>query len=298
VEALFNGQFLAYGHELGMLGGVGEALVIALLNVGTGAFIGHLVVRQMFHVSFGHRFTSLTVILVYVVGLLAFNIAVAHYRDALGGAQPEEAGKLALNSLLTSPFEIKDIKSWVLTIMGFSFSLIACIDAFSMDDRYPKYGQLIRHRSRHLEEYRDIKEQLVEELQEIKNKVLQQLENLAKKIEQSKNVLKVITEGRLLFIEKFRQHLNYLDECGNRLLVVYREANTDARSTPPPNHFQCRWRSESTVDIDAIAGHTLGTIEIRDDDIDKTIETLTVSRLKLLAEWESNLRKYKKLDEL
>src|SRR5207249_2085943 len=35
-EGVLNGTFLALGHILGLVGGIGEALVIAVLNIGVG----------------------------------------------------------------------------------------------------------------------------------------------------------------------------------------------------------------------------------------------------------------------
>src|SRR3546814_14982804 len=40
VAAVFNGSFLAQGHELGLLGGIFWAAAIACMNVGSGLHVG------------------------------------------------------------------------------------------------------------------------------------------------------------------------------------------------------------------------------------------------------------------
>ena len=51
IEAVLNGSFLALGNELGLLGGTFEAIVIALINVLLGLFVGWKVVTQWNHRS-------------------------------------------------------------------------------------------------------------------------------------------------------------------------------------------------------------------------------------------------------
>lgn len=104
IEALLNGSFLAKGHEFGIVGGVFEALVIALINVGTGLMVGWTAVREINHRKVFRKLLGFSISLVYLVLLLAFNLTVAHYRDALGGHLPEKASEIALQSFFTKPW--------------------------------------------------------------------------------------------------------------------------------------------------------------------------------------------------
>ena len=52
------------------------------------------------------------------MGACAFNLAVAHYRSALGDDYPERAGQIAMERLRSAPLDIGDLAGWLLFALG------------------------------------------------------------------------------------------------------------------------------------------------------------------------------------
>ncbi|MGH7838257.1 MAG: hypothetical protein ACREQC_10615, partial [Candidatus Binataceae bacterium] len=100
LEASLNGIFLARGMEFGLIEGVGVASVIAAINVGAGLAAGLFLLRQKNHRKILHKLAGIALFILYVAAALALNLVVAHYRDALGGADPENAAAQGLRSFL------------------------------------------------------------------------------------------------------------------------------------------------------------------------------------------------------
>ena len=68
--------------------------------------------------------------------MLIFNLGVAHYRDALGSQDPDNAGTIALENFRTRPLSVRDFQSTILLALGILFSIVALYDGFGMDDSY------------------------------------------------------------------------------------------------------------------------------------------------------------------
>ena len=162
LETLINGFF--FGEQLGgrIFSGVSQAVLISLGNVVVIGLLGKLVIGQIVHRLSVHRFVGWIGLLAVVVPLaLAFNLGVAHYRDALpedypsseevcyqanedGVGSPEEE---ALCLLRTSTFLLSGIKSYWLLAIGLAMCVLAIWDwTFHMDDPYPGYGKRERQR--------------------------------------------------------------------------------------------------------------------------------------------------------
>ena len=82
-------------------------------------------------------------VLSYVMVALALNLAIAHYRD-VAQISSAQADVQAVQAMLSAPFGLRDLQSWLLLGMGAFFSVLACIDGFKFDDPYPGYGR--KHR--------------------------------------------------------------------------------------------------------------------------------------------------------
>jgi hypothetical protein len=241
IEASLNGNFLAHGLELGPLEGVVEALLIALLNVGSGLATGWFILRQLNHRTIARRILSILGLFLYACFAIGFNLLVAHYRDALGGPTPEDAGSLALRAFLAKPPHVADINSCLLLAMGIGFSLIALADGYLMDDPYPGYGRLARYSQTAQEDFREAKEEETRTLSELKDGMLRRLDQAASTIERRRADHHAVLQRRDGFRQQFTQHLDHLEQAANQLLSWYRHANLQARSAPAPEHFSQRW---------------------------------------------------------
>lgn len=159
-ETLINGFF--FGEQLpgGTFAGVSQAVLISLGNVLVIGLLGKLVIGRIVHRLSLHRFVGWVGLLAVVLPLaLAFNLGVAHYRDALpedypspeaecyriddeGVSGPTEADQEALCLLRTSTFLLSGFKSYLLLFIGLAMCVVAIWDwAFHMNDPYPGYGK-------------------------------------------------------------------------------------------------------------------------------------------------------------
>jgi hypothetical protein len=146
-ESVLNGVMLARGSEFGLVGGVGSAFMIALVNVlMLGWGLGGAGLRLSHHRLIAPRTSGILILLLAVAGVLLFNLLVAHYCDALATADPSQAGLTAVARLRENPLGVADAQSWFLFVMGCCFAIAGAFDRLKMDDPYPGYGRIARHR--------------------------------------------------------------------------------------------------------------------------------------------------------
>jgi hypothetical protein len=297
LEGLLNGTFLARGHELGLVGGISEALLIAAVNIVIGLRVGWKVVPWMVHRRPLWKWMGVGGVVLYGVFLVGFNLAVAHYRYALGGEQPEHAAQLALASVLAHPLGIADLQAWFLFLLGCGFSLVAAAEGWSMDDPYPGYGPRARHQTQLIEDYAEEKQALMAELEDLRNAAIEHIEADTMTITRQRAEYHAILEARTRLQRSFSQHLAYLEQCGNELLATYREANRRTRTTPPPPHFAHPW--EMPQPADPTYGHEGSR---RDGDLETDIgrffDQLQEKCQGVHKEYETAVFQYKTIDAL
>ncbi len=295
VESFLNGQLLARGVEMGMLGGVTQALIIALLNVGVGCAAGRFLFTNVNHVRNYRKVVGFASILVWMAFAFSFNLLVAHYRAALGGSNPGDAERIALSTFTTTPFAIREISGWLLFLLGCSFSLIAAADGWRMDDPYPGYGHVSRRFVRGLDDYTLQKQELSAELEDIKSAAISTLDDLILEVEKGGAQYKNIRANQTHLVEQFEGHIDYLEKCGNELLSIYRQANVAARSSPGPEHFTSDW--VLTRPADAKNGFSSGDPDI-DQRVATTFEGIRSTRLQILRDYQDALQEFRSIESL
>ncbi|WP_374091024.1 hypothetical protein [Methylomicrobium lacus] len=243
-ECLFNAFFLAVGNEFGLLGGVGEAFIISLVNIGLALFFGQKIMPLIWHNKIGRKLIGSALILLFFAGNFVFNLFVAHYRDALASAMSDQAAVLAVSSFVADFFNIADFKSWMMVGVGCFFALIALLDGFGMDDPYPKYGHWDRLRRRAYETYADKKATLLEDLRQTRDNASTSLAQLKDDLVKRRQEHDSIIANRTNLLVNFETHQNYLESCGRELITFYRARNRETRNTPSPKHFDRAWHLE------------------------------------------------------
>jgi hypothetical protein len=294
IESLLNGQLLARGVELGILGGITQALIIAILNVGFGYTAGRYLFTNVNHAHTRRKIGGYASIILWMFIAFAFNLLVAHYRAALGGTNPSEAEKVAISTFTSAPFSISEISGWLLFFLGCSFSLIAAVDGWNMDDPYPGYGHLAQRFDLSLEDYTSQKQELLWGLEEIKNSAIKKIDDLILEVDKGATQYRNIKANETRLIEQFNTYVQYLQRCGNELLSVYQQANVAARSTPAPEHFSAEWKIASPPDItDADPG--AASIDQR---ISSTFEGIRAARRQVLEDYAAALQEFKSVESL
>jgi hypothetical protein len=295
IESLLNGQLLARGVELGILGGVTQALIIALLNVGFGYVAGRYLFTNVNHIHNYRKAAGFASILLWACLAFAFNLIVAHYRAALGGANPGDAERIAVSTFTRTPFSISEISGWLLFLLGCSFSLIAAVDGWNMDDPYPGYGHLAQRFDFSLEDYTSQKQDLSAGLEEIKNAAIRKIDDLILEVDRGAAQFRNIKANQVRLIEQFNTYVQYLQKCGNELLSIYRQANIKMRSPPAPVHFLSEWKLSSPAD--PIEGVDPGDTSI-DQRIVTTSEGIKAARRQVLEDYQAALQEFRSIESL
>ncbi|KPF82728.1 hypothetical protein IP70_19915 [alpha proteobacterium AAP38] len=296
-ETALNGVFFARGSDAGLIGGAGIAIAVAVANLALGVLLGRWAVPSTIHRGIFRKFMGFVSLIVLPAAILFFNVGVAHYRDALGGDAPEMAAKLALASLQANVWDIKDIESWFLIILGCACSLGAAYDAYLMDDPYPGYGPLSRRAREATDSYAAEKNDLVAELTDAKGAEVEAMGRVRKEVSQGKGHFINLIGTRDHLRSTYETHLQHLESCANDLLRTYRDANSMARTTPRPAHFAEKWCLARPAEptIDPFAGLTPTMFDNETDNVvaalEKGIADMNSAFLEAMAE-------FKRIDQL
>src|SRR5262249_25956247 len=140
------GSFFAEGSESGLIGGLAQAFVLSLLNVGGAVAYGIYGARLLCHRQWSVRVLGITTTLAYAMFALALNLTVAHFPDLYVMNAGQVRADDVLQRLANGPIRFRDVQSWILGIFGVGLSLGVLIDAFGLDDPYPGFGDVGRRR--------------------------------------------------------------------------------------------------------------------------------------------------------
>jgi len=295
VESIANGLFLQRGSTLGLIGGVGQAMVIAFINVAIGVLTGWKILPWLTHKNWLAKLFAFSGFLVYVAAAVGFNIVVAHYRTAMSG-DPFEAARVTLQTLQAHPFQVDDVQSWLLFAVGVIFSAIATIDAWMMDDPYPGYGRVTRDHQEAAEIYTEQKEELLGELEDIYEGAQAAINTCVRDIDVRQGEYDSILARSQTLQAAMIQHLDHLESAGNTLLRFYRNENRKHRKTAPPPRFDEPWKlSRPVIEERTVPGRVR-------DQIDAALkEAMTegpAQRKKLQDAYLEAMAEYKKIDDL
>ncbi|HEX8240484.1 MAG TPA: hypothetical protein VF574_12160 [Allosphingosinicella sp.] len=291
IETLGNSFFLRVNDEMGWVGGVFAAAIIAFINVLTSVLAGKWLFPRTNFPPGPRRYSAYAGVAAWLIFLLVWNMVAAHYRDAKssGVATPETA---AIALTWDAPLHLESIYSWGLFIIGLLAALVSAKGGYGMDDPYPGYGDIGRRHKERCEDYADEVSQATEELSSIRDEAFEEAQSVKRELGVQFRERRRIVAGHATFRRRFMQHQDHLEQTANTLLSVYRHANREARSTPAPRHFDDRWtfsRSELPE---------LHEEPIREEDIKGAEEALDRAIDQIAAAFEKSIRSFKPLDEL
>ncbi len=296
-EALANGYFLAKGSEFGLFGGVSVAMLIAGLNIMIGVVTGRLLAPLITHRNWTLKLVGFLSILLFMTVTITLNLFVAHYRDAMGGIDPEAASRTAIVTFKTATFGIADAESWLMCALGLSFAIGAAIDGWLMNDPYPGYGRRAKAHRDAVEEYTALKGDLLSELEDIKKEAEETMGNTVRDIQVRPGEFEnIITKSQSLQ-SQMTHYFDHIDTSVNTLLRVYRTENLKYRKDiPPPKRFDQAWsysRPPLQDDFVSPRQRDLNAAAIQEalSEFPRHQQALNESYLKAMAE-------YRKIDEM
>ena len=294
-EFIANGYFLARGNELGLVGGVVQAIVFALLNVGVAVYIALYWLPFLTHRNLFAKLWGLIGLGVFLIWTSALNLSLAHFRE-VEGQLLGNAGTEVMTRLAERPFTLDEFQSWVLFGLGVFFSLVALIDGYSLRDSYPRYQKIADGVRQARSRYADMRRNRIEDLMDVRNDYQQTITDLRSDLSKRRTEHEAIVANRARQLSQFTEHQNQLEKAANVLLSRYRDANSAARSTPAPAHFAQSYKlNRVKVRLDREtewnSSELQEAIKGAQADLEKVMETLG-------AQFDQTLDRYRELDRL
>ncbi len=248
LESAGNGYFFAEGSALGLLGGVGQAVIIAAINISVAFFLMGWLFRYKNHQSIWKQSGAYLGLAIYLPCVFGFNLLVAHYRDFYA-LQPKEAGSLAVQRFIETPWQLSEFNSWILFFMGMLFAIFAFIDGYKREDAYPGYGKLHRRLLALHEEYDEHRDDIIMQVEEVRQDFLTKLEEMKQAVLLKHTRLVHLVEDKQVFVAEYEQGIANFTAAANALIYRYRDTNMSSRKESAPTYFEQDWYSSNIFTV-------------------------------------------------
>jgi hypothetical protein len=236
IEVGINAGFLSEANIGGYLGGATQAVVFATLNIIASFLWGMVLIRLVHRRNYFLKLLGILSFVAYAAFAVALNLALSHLREippAING----NPGQEVLHRLLTTPYALNDIKSWILFSVGLIFSLVAMADGLLFFDPYIGYAGLERRWIEASKQFAQARIDLIECLRDIREDATEAMNAAADDLSQRRGEYDSILVSRSRLSQLFSQNQNQMEQAGRTLLEIYREANRGARSSAAPAYF-------------------------------------------------------------
>jgi hypothetical protein len=295
IEIVMNGNFLAKGSEQGIIGGITEAVVFAVLNIGAALLFAFFCVRNLVHRSWLLKLGGLLGLAAYIVVALAVNLALAHYRE-VAATILEGAGTEVIRRIQENPLGLTELNSWMLFAIGIFFSILAFIDGCMLTDPYPGFAGVQRRLDDARQNYISGKLDLIDNLRKIRDDHNDKIEEIVRDLSSRRQESAAIIAHRARSTGLFAEYQSHLERTANAVLTAYREANRAARTEPEPQYFTSAYKLERITPV-------LKTSEEWDDRV--LSERIQVAQVELSDQirkigsaFEMAVEQYHRLDNL
>jgi hypothetical protein len=293
IESILNGFFFASGSEFGLVGGIGTAIGISLVNVLFAFAIGLIPTRWMFHRNVLLKATGLFVTLGGLAAILTLQAFAAQYREATALVGDDRALFVAIERLRgPSPWEVSSMASIYLFALGLVFAAAAYWKGFTFDDPYPAYGRVARRAIEVREEYSDAHADLFDQLETIKEDTVTALADGIDRLPRFPQSAADIRHRQSALVQKFRGYESSVESAANQLLQRYRDENRKHRTSAAPPHFNSRWSlPHRFVDAPEVSLLITAPLETAGD-VQGPLRELRALSHEVLAEYEAMLTHY------
>ncbi len=238
LESILNGMFFAEGSEAGIIGGVMQALVLSVLNVGVAALYAVYGLPFLFHRRIWGKALGALATAAFAVWLVGLNLAIGHYRDLfVQGAGSVQMAEL-LNRLTTAPLLLGDAKSGLLVLLGMALGLLSVIDVAAAHDPYPGYGAIGRERQRAIERYAHENAKSLAAIMRLRDQTVDDMTAAIELMRSAQFDMQQAIEGRSRLHHNYRAYLEHLAVVHERLIQRYREGNQRVRRGDVPAYFR------------------------------------------------------------
>jgi uncharacterized membrane protein YvlD (DUF360 family) len=267
LESILNGMFFAEGSEAGLIGGVVQALVLSVLNVGIAALYAVYGLPLLFHRRGSIKFLGALVTIVFACWLVGLNLAIGHFRDLfIAGAGSVQMGEL-LTRLTTAPLLLSDAKSFILVLLGTVLGVLATIDVAATRDLYPGYGTMGRERQKAIDQYAEENARSLAAMMRLRDQTAEDLSSAIEVIRGSQFQMQEGIECRTRLHHSFKAYLDHLSVMHERLVQRYRECNRRVRRGEAPAYFRMPPARPSFLEPPMLAAVAAYELDARDETI-------------------------------
>lgn len=250
IECGANMYFFAAGSSLGLLGGFLQALLISAGNVFASLLAGRYALSNWHHINRPRAAAGAMGFCVWSVGICAYHLLVAHYRDILA-ISPDEAISEAITRFLASPFHLESLDSVLVLVIGLVISIISLIDGYKFDDPYPGYGDHDRKYKMKSREYQakegEVRNRLAASIADAEKRLTERLKSYEDKDKKMTDLL----SGAASVVDHFDNIYNQVDDIVHTAVSKYRAANRKIRTEGEPASFATLHRVKRLLQIES-----------------------------------------------
>ncbi|MBM3568683.1 MAG: hypothetical protein FJX46_07990 [Alphaproteobacteria bacterium] len=238
VETGFNAYFFRLATDLGLLGGAVRAFFITGVNVAAACLIGWLVIRNIHHVQLPRRLAGYIGGLLGLALIVAFNLAVAHYRDVLDNQSFwDKALQMVIERLLSRFFGVTNFDSWLLFLVGIMIAIAALQTGYFAEDPYPGYSAVYRRYLATETAFEDARKQLQTEISDLAEDGVDEVDQRVTYWDRSMESLDQARYAAEIRRRAFDRLASESQSACNVVVNDYRDANRASRRTAAPPYF-------------------------------------------------------------
>lgn len=238
IEASFSATLFANASDSGLLGGASIALGLSAANVALGFLTGFLGLRYLQHRRWPQRLLGALCAATATAGALGLNLYAAMWREQAegqAGAAAEAGVETGAGAMLLG---LSRPEAVILLMLGLAVWVFSTLKGFSgFDDPYPDYGKFARAAQRSQDDVGFAREELRAALDAPVDKARDAVEAAVGGVAAAAASMRAAYEAgadriALLDGEEIR-----LAATSAALVALYRQENTEARTSPAPLCF-------------------------------------------------------------
>lgn len=294
-ELIANGFFLSAGSDFGLVGGVIEALVFSVLNVGVAVLIAVFALPYLLHTSFFAKVWGMLWMIAFIPWTIGLNLGIAHYRE-VGSSGLEEFGAAVVERIQTDPLGLLEFESWILFALGVFFSVVALIDAFGIRDPFPQLQSIEDELRKRRATYSSMREAAIREISDVRAEYQEVITQIRAELGKLRREQIAIIAHKDRLISQFVAHETQLEASANAALTRYREANKKSRTKAAPKHFNRAYKVQRLAVSQA--EKELWEMPELDDHITRAQSDLENVVKALSERYDEALKSYRELDVL
>lgn len=241
VETILNGSFLAKNNAAGILGGSLDAFTFAFINIGFSVLLTVFLIKQLSKPGIIFKIIGLIGIAAWFCVVMVINLGLAHFRET-SGAFLDGAGNQVVQRLIERPFNLEELKSWILFGVGTLFAAITLADVITFSDIFPGYTKVQMKWDEEQDEYKYEYKSLLENITSIKIEYHNNLKKIGEDLTIRQQELDKILAGKNRLLALYNSNHEQLQRAADVLFSAYFESNKLKRTEAAPKRYDTHYK--------------------------------------------------------